>query len=83
MATVLRYASTHGIPVAVPGGGHGSDGYVMPAGTLVVDLSSMKAIAVDPSTRVVRAEPGVLLGELDAAAQRHGLTVPAGTVTFT
>ena len=83
VATVLRHASAHGIPVAVRGGGHGSDGYAMPGGALVVDLSAMKAVTVDPETRVVRAQPGVLLGELDAAAQEHGLAVPAGTVSST
>ncbi|MER7786630.1 FAD-binding oxidoreductase [Streptomyces sp. NPDC097640] len=83
VATVLRHASARGIPVAVRGGGHGSDGYAMPGGALVVDLSRMKAITVDPWLRVVRAQPGVLLGELDAAAQRHGLAVPAGTVSET
>ncbi|WP_405483462.1 FAD-binding oxidoreductase [Streptomyces sp. NBC_00009] len=55
----------------------------MPDGALVVDLSPMKAVTVDPKARVVRAQPGVLLGELDAAAQRHGLVVPAGTVSTT
>ncbi|RNF78234.1 FAD-binding oxidoreductase [Streptomyces botrytidirepellens] len=83
VATVLRYASARGIPVAVRGGGHGSDGHAMPGGALVVDLSAMKAITVDPDTRVVRAQPGVLLGELDAAAQQHDLAVPAGTVSTT
>lgn len=83
VAAVLRHASAHDIPVAVRGGGHGSDGYAMPGGALVVDLSAMKAIDVDPETRVVRAQPGVLLGELDAAAQEHGLAVPAGTVSST
>ncbi|WP_030621536.1 FAD-binding oxidoreductase [Streptomyces fulvoviolaceus] len=83
VATVLRHASAHGIPVAVRGGGHGSDGYAMPGGALVVDLSEMKAITVDPETGVVRAQPGVLLGELDAATQEHGLAVPAGTVSST
>ncbi|MFI1355393.1 FAD-binding oxidoreductase [Streptomyces sp. NPDC020898] len=83
VAAVLRYASAHGIPVAVRGGGHGSDGYAMPGGALVVDLSALKAVTVDPETRVVRAQPGVLLGELDAAAQQYGLAVPAGTVSST
>ncbi|MDX2707576.1 FAD-binding oxidoreductase [Streptomyces sp. PA03-6a] len=83
VATVLRYASARAIPVAVRSGGHGSDGYAMPGGALVVDLSAMRAVTVDPQTRVVRAQPGVTLGEMDAAAQRHGLAVPAGTVSST
>lgn len=83
VATALRYASAHAVPVAVRSGGHGSDGYAMPGGALVVDLSAMRAVTVDPETRVVRAQPGVRLGEMDAAAQRHGLAVPAGTVSNT
>ncbi|MGW1886962.1 FAD-binding oxidoreductase [Streptomyces sp. NPDC001970] len=83
VATVLRHASAHAIPVAVRGGGHGSDGYAMPGGALVIDLSGMRAVTVDPETRVVRAQPGVKLGEMDAAAQQHGLAVPAGTVSST
>ncbi|MFF3559611.1 FAD-binding oxidoreductase [Streptomyces sp. NPDC002574] len=83
VATVLRYASAHAVPVAVRSGGHGSDGYAMPGGALVVDLSAMRAVTVDPETRVLRAEPGVKLGEMDAAAQQHGLAVPAGTVSST
>ncbi|WP_369029642.1 MULTISPECIES: FAD-binding oxidoreductase [Streptomyces] len=83
VVTVLRYASAGDIPIAVRGGGHMSDGLAMPGGALVVDLSAMRAVSVDPETRVVRAQPGVLLGELDAATQEHGLVVPAGTVTST
>ncbi|MET8536545.1 FAD-binding oxidoreductase [Streptomyces sp. NPDC005065] len=83
VATVLRYASAHDIPVAVRSGGHGSDGYAMPGGALVIDLSAMREVTVDPETRVLRAQPGVKLGEMDAAAQQHGLAVPAGTVTST
>ncbi|MEV7992092.1 FAD-binding oxidoreductase [Streptomyces sp. NPDC086077] len=83
VAAVLRYASARDVPVAVRGGGHGSDGYAMPGGALVIDLSAMRAVTVDPDTRVVRAQPGVRLGEMDAAAQQHGLAVPAGTVSST
>lgn len=83
VACALRYASTHGLPVAVRGGGHGIDGDAMPAGALVIDLSGLREITVDPHTRVVRAQAGALLGELDAATQAHGLVVPSGTVTTT
>ncbi|MFI1337501.1 FAD-binding oxidoreductase [Streptomyces sp. NPDC020845] len=83
VATALRYASARDLPVAVRGGGHGSDGHAMPGGALVLDLSGMREISVDPDTRTVRAQAGVLLGELDAATQEHGLVVPSGTVTST
>jgi FAD/FMN-containing dehydrogenase len=83
VVTALRYASAIKTPVAVRGGGHGYDGHAMPGGALVVDLSLLRAVTVDPQTRVVRAQAGVTLGELDAATQEHGLVVPSGTVTST
>ncbi|MEU0804954.1 FAD-binding oxidoreductase [Streptomyces sp. NPDC005970] len=83
VATVLRYASATRTPVAVRGGGHGYDGHAMPGGALVVDLSALRAIAVDPVERTVRAQAGVTLGDLDAATQKYGLVVPSGTVTST
>ncbi|RZB14586.1 FAD-binding oxidoreductase [Streptomyces sp. F001] len=83
VATALRYASARDLPVAVRSGGHGSDGHAMPGGALVIDLSGLREITVDPDTRTVRAQAGVLLGELDAAAQEYGLVVPSGTVTTT
>lgn len=79
----LRHASSLGVPIAVRGGGHGSDGTAMPADAFVVDLSAMRAVTVDEEALTVTAEPGVLLGELDAAAQEYGLAVPAGTVSTT
>ncbi|MGW2521394.1 FAD-binding oxidoreductase [Streptomyces sp. NPDC001617] len=83
VATALRYASARDLPVAVRGGDHGSDGHAMPGGALVLDLSGMRGVSVAPDTRTVRAQAGVLLGELDAATQEHGLVVPSGTVTST
>jgi FAD binding domain/Berberine and berberine like len=80
---VMRYASSKGIPLAIRGGGHGVDGSAMPDGALVLDLSRLKSIDLDPSSRRCRVESGVLLGELDAATQTHGLVVPAGTVSTT
>ncbi|WP_075731535.1 FAD-binding oxidoreductase [Streptomyces acidiscabies] len=83
VVTALRHASAHGLPVAVRGGGHGLDAYALPDEAFVIDLSALREISVDPKTRTVRAQAGVLLGELDAAAQVHCLAVPAGTVTST
>lgn len=83
VARVMRYASEKGVPVAVRSGGHGVDGSAMPGGQLVVDLSQLKRLKVDAGTRACRVESGVLLGELDAATQVHGLVVPSGTVTST
>lgn len=83
VAVAARWAHEQALPIAVRGGGHGSDGYAMPDGAFVIDLSNMRTVTVDPAGRTVSAQPGVLLGELDAACQQHGLVVPAGTVSAT
>jgi FAD/FMN-containing dehydrogenase len=83
VVTAVRYASDHDLSFALRSGGHSTDGSGMPDGAFVVDLSRLKAIEVHPASGIVRVEPGVTLGELDAATQKHGLVVPAGTVTTT
>jgi FAD/FMN-containing dehydrogenase len=79
----VRFARAHGLLVAVRGGGHSFPGHSVCDGGMVIDLSPMKAIGVDPESRTVRAQAGVLLGELDREAQRFGLIVPAGFVSHT
>src|SRR5262245_285105 len=83
VVTALAFARESGLPLAVRSGGHGVAGYALAEGGVVIDLSAMKGIAVDPAERTARAEAGVLLGELDEATQRHGLAAPAGIVTHT
>jgi FAD/FMN-containing dehydrogenase len=80
---VMRHASEHDVPVAIRAGGHGVDGSSMPDGGLVLDVSALRAVAVDPATRRVRVGAGVLLGDLDTATRAHGLVVPSGTVSTT
>ncbi len=76
-------ARTHALPVPVRGGGHSVGGKSVADGALVIDLSAMKAIHVDPASRTARAEPGVRLGELDRETQAYGLATPLGTVSDT
>jgi FAD/FMN-containing dehydrogenase len=83
VVTAVRYANEQDIAIALRGGGHGIDGFAMPDGAFVIDLSPMKGISVDPQTGVARVEAGCLLGEMDAATQEHGLVVPSGTVSET
>lgn len=83
VVTGVKYAAKAGIPVAVKSGGHGIDGYAMPDGALVVDMSNFKEIEVDEETGRARLGAGVLLGEMDPALAAHGLVVPAGTVGTT
>lgn len=79
----VRFAAESGLAVTTRGGGHGVAGTALSDGGLVVDLSRMKQVHVDPESRIARAEGGVTLGELDAATQAHGLATPLGVVTKT
>ena len=77
----LRFAREHEEPVTVRGGGHSVAGHAVADGAVMIDLSLMKAVTVDPATRVARAAGGVLWSELDLATQRHGLATTGGTVS--
>jgi FAD binding domain len=79
----VNFARENGFLVAVRGGGHSFPGHSVCDGGLVIDLSPMKGIRVDPEARTARAQAGVLLGELDRETQAFGLAVPAGIVTHT
>jgi hypothetical protein len=79
----VKFGRRTGLPVAVRGGGHSFPGLSTCDGGLVIDLSPMRGIRVDPETRTGRAQAGVLLGELDRETQAFGLAVPAGIVTHT
>ena len=79
----LKFARGTDLPVAVRSGGHSFPGQSTCDDGIVIDLSPMKGIRIDPEARTVRAQAGVLLGELDQATQAFGLAVPAGIVTHT
>ena len=79
----VKFAKDNGLLLAVRGGGHSYPGLSVCDGGLVIDLSLMKGIRVDPEAHTVRAQAGVLLGELDRETQAFGLAVPSGIVTHT
>ena len=83
LRSALAYARRTGGPVAVRGGGHSFPGHSTCDGGVLVDLSLMKGIRVDPVRRTARAQGGVLLGELDRETQAFGLATPSGIVTHT
>jgi FAD/FMN-containing dehydrogenase len=83
VAAALAYARAEGLEVAVRAGGHAAPGFATTDGGIVIDLSPLKAIEVDPVRRVAWVQPGVLWGELDAATQEHGLAVTGGRVSST
>jgi FAD/FMN-containing dehydrogenase len=79
----VRFARAHNLLVAIRGGGHNVGGRALCDGGMVIDLSAMKGIHVDPEARRVRAQGGVLLGELDRETHVYGMTVPVGVVSRT
>ena len=79
----LGFAREHDLVLAVRGGGHNVAGNAVCDDGLVLDLSSLKGIQVDPGRRWARAEPGVVLGELDRRTQAFGLATPTGNVSMT
>jgi FAD/FMN-containing dehydrogenase len=83
IAAALRYARAAGLEVAVKAGGHAAPGFATTDGGVVIDLSPLKDIQVDPVRRIAWVQPGVLWGELDAATQEHGLAVTGGRVSST
>lgn len=79
----VNFARNHDLLIAVRGGGHNVAGHATNDGGIVIDLSPMKAIEVDPEQRVVHAQPGVNWGALDRATQVYGLATPGGEVSVT
>jgi len=74
----VKFATQHGLLVAVRGGGHNIAGNAVCDGGLLIDLSLMRAVRVDASKRTALVEGGALLGDLDQATQAHGLATPLG-----
>ncbi len=83
VATAIRFGRDRGLEIAVRSGGHSPSGHSSVNDGLVIDLSAMRGVDVDPATRTARANGGALLGELDVAGQAHGLVCPVGVVGHT
>ena len=79
----MRFARERDLLVSVRGGGHAVAGHAVCDGGLMIDLSLMKAIRVDPAARTVRASGGVLWSELDRATQQFGLATTGGIISHT
>ncbi len=79
----VNFARTQHLLVSVRGGGHNVSGAAVCDGGLMIDLSLMKGIHVDPQARTARAQPGVTWGDLDRETQLFGLVAPGGVVSTT
>ena len=79
----LQFGREHNLPIAVRGGGHNVAGKAVCDDGIVIDLSGMKGMRVDPSNRVARAQAGLTWGEFDRETQAFGLATTGGAVSTT
>src|SRR6201988_4011608 len=79
----VRFARTHELLVSVRGGGHNITGNAVCEGGLMIDLSPMKSVRVDPARRAARAEAGLTWGEYNHETQAFGLASTGGVVSTT
>jgi FAD/FMN-containing dehydrogenase len=81
--TGVNFARQHGLPLSIKGGGHNISGLAVCNDGLMLDMSLMRGVWVDPSTRVARAQAGCLLGDVDRETQLHGLAAVLGFISTT
>ena len=79
----VNFGREHNLLIAIRGGGHNGPGLASCDDGLVIDLSMMKGVRVDPARAIVRVEPGCTSGDVDHATHAFGLAVPFGIVAST
>ncbi len=79
----VHFGRSHNLLVSVKGGGHSAPGHGVCDDGLMIDLSLMKSVDVDPERRIALAQPGLRLGEFIEATEEFGLVSPTGTVSDT
>ncbi len=83
VAAAIDFGRERSLRIAVRGGGHGFWGAATPDGGLVIDLSELRGVSVDPGRRRAWCRGGATLADLDTATQRHGLAVTTGMISHT
>jgi FAD/FMN-containing dehydrogenase len=83
VVTAVNFAREHGITLSIKGGGHNISGFAVCEGGLMLDMSRMRGVWVDPTTRTARAQAGCLLGDVDRETQVHGLAAVLGFISNT
>src|ERR687893_332549 len=79
----VNFARENEVLIAVRGGGHNGAGWAVADDALVIDLSAMRGVRVDPQERTVRVEGGATWGDVDHATHAFGLAVPTGIISTT
>ncbi|WP_369132043.1 FAD-binding oxidoreductase [Modestobacter sp. I12A-02662] len=83
VAAAIAFARSHGLDLSVRGGGHGYPGKAVVPDGVVIDLSRLDAVRVDPEARLAHVGGGATWAAVDAATAEHGLAVTGGTVSHT
>ena len=83
VAAAVTFARDSELPISVRGGGHNVAGHAVGDGAVMIDLSAMRAVSVDPERRLARVAGGARWGDVDRAAQVHGLATPGGLISDT
>jgi FAD/FMN-containing dehydrogenase len=81
--TAVRFTGEHDLLLCIKGGGHNVAGLAVADGAVMLDMSLMRGVWVDPDRRVARAQAGCLLGDVDRETQIHGLAAVLGFVSNT
>ncbi len=83
VVAAVTVARTHGLPVSVRGGAHNVAGHAVGEGALMIDLSAMRDVRVDPERRRAWVAGGATWGDVDRATQEFGLATPGGLISET
>jgi FAD/FMN-containing dehydrogenase len=83
VVTCVNFARENGIILSIKGGGHNISGLAVCEGGLMLDMSRMRGVWVDPNTRIAHAQAGCLLGDVDRETQVHGLAAVLGFISNT
>lgn len=83
IVAAVRYAVDAGAEIAVRGGGHSVAGHSTTDGGVVIDLTQMRGVRVDPQARIAYVDAGATWGDVDPATSKHGLACPGGVVSTT
>ncbi|WP_298976143.1 FAD-binding oxidoreductase [uncultured Roseobacter sp.] len=79
----VKLAVAQDLPISIKGGGHNVAGHAVCDGGVMIDLSGMRGVEVDPTARLAKVQGGALWRDVDTATQKHGLATPGGLISDT